>query len=68
MKWIKKGWQIFVVYLLIQGIGVIDFESWRPIYRQNSGVLQPYKDLSYKLVQRDHKLWNKKRIEAEVFF
>lgn len=57
---------IVCLYIQIKGIGVIDFESWRPIYRQNSGVLQPYKDLSYKLVQRDHKLWNKKRIEAEV--
>nr|AGI16775.1 Cul o 2 allergen [Culicoides obsoletus] len=48
------------------GIGVIDFESWRPIFRQNSGVLQPYKDLSYKLVHRDHKLWNRKRVEIEA--
>nr|ADJ67266.1 Cul n 2 allergen [Culicoides nubeculosus] len=48
------------------GIGVIDFESWRPIYRQNSGVLQPYKDLSYKLVQRKHRLWSKKLIEEEA--
>ncbi|XP_063710108.1 hyaluronidase B-like [Culicoides brevitarsis] len=48
------------------GIGVIDFESWRPIFRQNSGVLQPYKDLSMKLVRRDHKLWKKERVEQEA--
>lgn len=57
----------FVVCLFVKGIGVIDFESWRPIYRQNSGVLQPYKDLSYKLVQREHKFLPKKRIEELVF-
>lgn len=25
------------------GVGVLDFESWRPIFRQNFGVLTPYK-------------------------
>lgn len=48
------------------GIGVIDFESWRPIYRQNFGSLQPYKDLSMEIEQNRHPLWNKNRLEQEA--
>lgn len=31
------------------GLAIIDFELWRPVYRQNFGKLQPYKDISVKL-------------------
>jgi len=48
------------------GIGVIDFESWRPIFRQNSGVLQPYRNLSIKLVRQEHRLWSKDRVYNEA--
>lgn len=33
------------------GIIVIDFESWRPTFRQNFGVLKPYQSLSMQLEQ-----------------
>lgn len=36
------------------GLIVIDFESWRPTFRQNFGVLKPYKDLSIEVVRRNH--------------
>lgn len=32
------------------GLAIIDFELWRPVFRQNFGRLQPYKDLSASLV------------------
>lgn len=48
------------------GIAIIDFESWRPVFRQNFGSLQPYKDLSIKLVRDEHWLWPRKRVEAEA--
>ncbi|XP_055620483.1 hyaluronidase-like isoform X2 [Toxorhynchites rutilus septentrionalis] len=48
------------------GIGVIDFESWRPIYRQNFGSLQPYKDLSMKIEKERHPVRPQKWLEAEA--
>ncbi|XP_049540426.1 hyaluronidase Tab y 2.0101-like [Anopheles darlingi] len=48
------------------GIGVIDFESWRPIYRQNFGSLQPYKDLSMKIEKDRHPYWSASRLEREA--
>lgn len=36
------------------GVIVIDFESWRPTFRQNFGVLKPYKNLSYEVVRRNN--------------
>lgn len=48
------------------GIGVIDFESWRPIFRQNWASLSLYKDLSIELVRRKHPFWSKNSIELEA--
>lgn len=48
------------------GLAVIDFESWRPVYRQNFGTLQPYKDLSVRLERQAHPLWSDRRIEEEA--
>lgn len=50
----------------MNGIAIIDFESWRPVFRQNFGTLQPYKDLSMKLIHEQHRLWPRKRIEQEA--
>lgn len=48
------------------GLIVIDFESWRPIFRQNYGALLPYKDLSYKIERERHPFWARNRQEKEV--
>lgn len=48
------------------GLAVIDFESWRPVYRQNFGALQPYKDLSVRLERQLHPLWSEKRVDDEA--
>lgn len=48
------------------GLGVIDFESWRPIFRQNFGALKPYKDLSIKHVKQMHPFWPEQWVEKEA--
>lgn len=48
------------------GVGIIDFESWRPIYRQNFGVLLPYKDVSYEIERKRHWFWSKNMLIAEA--
>jgi hyaluronoglucosaminidase len=44
---------------------VIDFESWRPTFRQNFGSLQPYKDLSFKIERQHHPFYTNAQIQAE---
>lgn len=48
------------------GLAIIDFESWRPVYRQNFGTLQPYKDLSVQIEKQQHPRWPQRRIENEA--
>mgnify|MGYP005984335385 FL=1 len=48
------------------GLGIIDFESWRPIFRQNFGTLAPYKDLSIEIEQQNHPFWPSFLIEKEA--
>lgn len=48
------------------GVGVIDFESWRPIYRQNFGSLEPYKELSFEIEKQIHPFWSKSALEKEA--
>ncbi|CAO1339959.1 unnamed protein product [Diamesa hyperborea] len=48
------------------GLIIIDFESWRPIFRQNFGALKPYKDLSIRIEQQNHPFWLKNINEAQA--
>ncbi|XP_019759186.2 hyaluronidase [Dendroctonus ponderosae] len=48
------------------GLAIIDFESWRPIFRQNWGVLTPYKELSEKLEKKRHPIWSEAWIKKEA--
>lgn len=50
------------------GLAIIDFESWRPIYRQNFGSLAPYKDLSLQIERERHPFWTESRRKQEVSF
>lgn len=45
------------------GLGVIDFESWRPIFRQNWASLAPYRDFSVSIERQKHPWWNKGEIQ-----
>lgn len=49
-----------------RGLIVIDFESWRPTFRQNFGSLQPYKDLSYDIENENHPRRSKKQNQNEA--
>lgn len=49
-----------------RGVGVIDFESWRPIFRQNWASLQPYRDYSIELVREQHPFWDSRSVEQEA--
>lgn len=48
------------------GIGIIDFESWRPIFRQNWASLEPYKTLSIKLEREKHPFWSEAAVKKEA--
>ncbi|XP_077298929.1 hyaluronidase A-like isoform X2 [Arctopsyche grandis] len=48
------------------GIGIIDFESWRPVFRQNFGTLTSYKDVSFDIERENHPDWSEKEIKAEA--
>lgn len=48
------------------GLAIIDFEYWRPVYRQNFGKLQPYKDLSIKLVKDANPTFSETEVKNEA--
>ncbi|KAH9636063.1 hypothetical protein HF086_016937 [Spodoptera exigua] len=43
-----------------------NFESWRPVFRQNFGDLTPYKDMSYEIEKQRHWWWKKEWIQEEA--
>ncbi|KAF4525057.1 hypothetical protein B566_EDAN001971 [Ephemera danica] len=45
---------------------VLDFESWRPTFRQNWASLNVYRDKSKALERRLHPSWSKDRIDKEA--
>lgn len=56
-----------VSVLNFSGLGVVDFEAWRPVWRQNWASLLPYRDVSRKIEkQRQPVWWTPEQIEAEV--
>lgn len=48
------------------GLGVIDFESWRPVFRQNWASLQIYRELSLELERRRHPQWSQQALQREA--
>ncbi|CAH1404350.1 unnamed protein product [Nezara viridula] len=48
------------------GVGVIDFEHWRPIWRENWGILDKYRQHSIKIEKEKHPFWSKSAIENRV--
>ncbi|CAG9858168.1 unnamed protein product [Phyllotreta striolata] len=48
------------------GIGIIDFESWRPVFRQNFGSLTNYRRASVALEREKHPGWSEKELEHEA--
>lgn len=48
------------------GLAVIDFECWRPTFRQNFGDLKIYKDLTLLQINKKHPKWSRDQIEAQA--
>nr|CAD7603403.1 unnamed protein product [Timema genevievae] len=48
------------------GMGILDFESWRPIFRQNWGTLLPYRELSRTIERDRHPLQKPSLTEKEA--
>lgn len=44
------------------GLAVIDFEDWRPVWPLTAGTQQKYKDASINLVRQAHPTWTDKKI------
>lgn len=46
------------------GLGVIDFEYWRPLWETNFTSLRKYQRATYDLLKKQHPTWTQKQIEA----
>ncbi|XP_032893246.1 hyaluronidase-like [Amblyraja radiata] len=49
-----------------QGLAVIDWEDWRPLYARNWGAKRVYQTKSQELVRGRNPQWNQTHIEAEA--
>ena len=50
-----------------QGLGVLDFEAWRPLFKHNFDWLKIYQKASEDLVKKQHPSWtNNSQIEQEA--
>ncbi|CAH1400109.1 unnamed protein product [Nezara viridula] len=50
------------------GLAIIDFEHWRPVWRQNWGSLSPYRDFSRLIEKRRHPFWFSSMVEVEATY
>ncbi|KAK2577205.1 hypothetical protein KPH14_003355 [Odynerus spinipes] len=48
------------------GIGVIDFEKWKPVFRQNWGNTEIHKEATIDLIKKTHPSWNSLLVETEA--
>lgn len=55
----------FIPNKTFDGVAVIDFECWRPSFRQNFGDLKVYKDLTLLEVNKKHPSWSREQIESQ---
>lgn len=55
----------FIPNRTYDGIAVIDFECWRPTFRQNFGDLKIYRDLTLLEVQKKHPSWTRDQVESQ---
>ncbi|XP_035239443.1 hyaluronidase-1 [Anguilla anguilla] len=49
-----------------QGLAVVDWESWRPLWIRNWDAKQVYREGSRTLVQAKHPAWTPAQVEAEA--
>ena len=48
------------------GYGILDWESWRPLWETNWDEKEIYRTKSMDLVKKQHPAWSKDRIELEA--
>ena len=48
------------------GYGILDWESWRPLWDRNWDEKEIYRTKSMDLVKKQHPTWSKDRIELEA--
>ena len=53
---------------VLSGLGIIDFEHWRPTFKQNYGVMSIYVDESIKTMRWQHPWWSSAAVEEEVSY
>uniref|UniRef100_G1K984 Hyaluronidase n=1 Tax=Anolis carolinensis TaxID=28377 RepID=G1K984_ANOCA len=53
----------FIKIKTFQGLGVIDWEDWRPQWDRNWGKKNIYRDTSLELVKKSHPEWSKNSIQ-----
>lgn len=56
----------FIPNKTFDGVAVIDFECWRPSFRQNFGDLKIYRDMTALDVMKKHPSWSRDQIEAQA--
>jgi hyaluronoglucosaminidase len=56
----------FIPNKTFDGLAVIDFECWRPTFRQNFGDLKIYRDLTLLEVNKKHPSWSRDQVEAQA--
>ncbi|KAM8972076.1 hyaluronidase-1-like [Pelodytes ibericus] len=49
-----------------QGLGVIDWENWRPLWDRNWGSKTVYKNLSIELVRNSHPDWSDEKLRDKA--
>ncbi|XP_075238495.1 hyaluronidase-like [Lycorma delicatula] len=49
-----------------KGVGIIDFEHWRPIWRENWSSLNVYRTYSRNIEKKNHPFWPDNTIEKEA--
>jgi hyaluronoglucosaminidase len=55
----------FIPNKTFDGVAIIDFECWRPSFRQNFGDLKIYRDLTLLEMRRKHPKWTREQIELQ---
>jgi hyaluronoglucosaminidase len=58
----------FIPNRTFDGVAVIDFEMWRPTFRQNFDKLRIYRDLTISDVNKKHPTWTRDQIERQAQF
>ncbi|KAI5712594.1 hypothetical protein M8J75_009692 [Diaphorina citri] len=48
------------------GLGIIDFEHWRPVFEENFGSLDEYRKLSRRIERGRHPLWTYSAVNQEA--